>query len=205
MLAIAKAEGYECSCLTVHYGQRHNAELKAAIRVSEAFSIADHRFADASLDVFGGSALTDKLDVPKSGPTDEIPITYVPARNTVLLSLALAYAEVIQANSIFIGTNAIDYSGYPDCRPEFVEAFERLANVATKAAVEGSPMKIEAPLMKMSKVEIIQKGLALGVDYSLTHSCYDPIDSVPCQECDACRIRMAAFHELGMADPALEH
>lgn len=204
VLALAQGDGYACSCLTVRYGQRHDAELKAAVRVAHAMGVTDHRFADASLDIFGGSALTAEIDVPKNRESDGIPITYVPARNTVLLSLALAYAEVVRADAIFFGANAVDYSGYPDCRPEFVEQFEKLANVATKSAVEGSPIRIVAPLMHMTKPEIIAAGLALGVDYGLTHSCYDPGPTGgACGSCDACAIRLRAFASLGMRDPAL--
>ncbi len=205
VLAVAIADGFDCSCLTIRYGQRHDAELKAAVRVAEAMGVVDHRFATASLDIFGGSALTDDFDVPKNSQGPGIPITYVPARNTVLLSLALAYAEVLGADHIMIGANSVDYSGYPDCRPEFIDAFERLANVATKAGVEGRAIHISAPLMKMSKSEIIQAGLGLGVDYGLTHSCYDPGDNdSACGECDACLIRGQAFRSLGMSDPALD-
>ncbi|MCW5941411.1 MAG: 7-cyano-7-deazaguanine synthase QueC [Fimbriimonadaceae bacterium] len=205
--AIARDRGYEVHALTVAYGQRHAAELGAARRVGEALGIAEHRFASASLGDFGGSALTASIEVPKDRDLGEmgeaIPATYVPARNTVLLSLALAYAEAIGATDLFVGVNAVDYSGYPDCRPQFVEAFETLANLATKAGVEGARFKVHAPLILMSKREIIETGLALRVDYGLTHSCYDPVGDRACGRCDACLIRRRAFEELGMNDPAL--
>lgn len=205
VLAIACSEGFEVHALTVEYGQRHDAELAAAKRVAKRLGAASHRFASASLRTFGGSALTDDIDVPK-GAADEpvgsgIPVTYVPARNTVLLSLALAYAESIGAHDLFIGVNAVDYSGYPDCRPAFVEAFERLANVATKIGVEGETIRIHAPLMNLSKADIIRRGLGLRVDYGLTLSCYDPLEGRACGGCDACRIRRSAFAEVGIPDP----
>ena len=205
VLAIARSEGYEVYALTVEYGQRHDDELAAARRVAKRLGAAAHQFASASLRTFGGSALTDDIDVPK-GSADEpvgsgIPVTYVPARNTVLLSLALAYAESIGAHDLFIGVNAVDYSGYPDCRPAFVEAFERLANVATKIGVEGEAIRVHAPLMELSKADIIRRGLALGVDYGLTLSCYDPVGGRACGGCDACRIRLSAFAEVGVPDP----
>ncbi|MCG9895660.1 MAG: 7-cyano-7-deazaguanine synthase QueC [Fimbriimonadaceae bacterium] len=207
---MARAEGLECHCLTVRYGQRHQAELEAAGRVARALGAADHRFADVDLRVFGGSALTAEIEVPKDreeeAMTADIPITYVPARNTIMLSLALGFAEVIGAESIWCGVNAVDYSGYPDCRPEFIAAFAELARLATKAGVEGRPMRIEAPLIHLQKHEIIRAGLDLGVDFGLTHSCYDPDDQGrACGRCDSCRIRRAAFHRLGLADPALAH
>jgi 7-cyano-7-deazaguanine synthase len=207
-LAIAKSLGFEPYALSVVYGQRHHAEIKAARRVAEAIGVAEHRFVTVGLDEIGGSALTDDIAVPKdrhsSEMASEIPLTYVPARNTVFLSLALGYAEVVGCLDIFIGVNAVDYSGYPDCRPEFIQAFEQLANLATKAGVEGAKFRVHAPLIEMSKVEIIRRGLELGVDYSLTHSCYDPApEGRPCGHCDSCLIRQRAFEELGMEDPAL--
>jgi len=205
VLAMAIAQGYEGHCLTVEYGQRHRFELIAAKEVASRLGATEHRFARASLGEFGGSALTADIDVPKGGLESGIPVTYVPARNTVMLSLALAYAETIESADIFVGVNAVDYSGYPDCRPEFVAAFEGLANVATKAGVEGRRICIHAPLIAMSKSDIIAAGLTLGVDYSITTSCYDPGGAgQPCCLCDACRIRIAAFGQLGMSDPALE-
>ena len=206
-LAIAKASGFSVHALTVKYGQRHDAELKAASRVAVAMGVAEHRFVGVDLGLFGGSALTSDIEVPKD--RDEavmgasIPATYVPARNTVMLSLALAYAEVVGANDIFVGVNAVDFSGYPDCRPEFIEAFERMSQLATKVGVEGGSMTIHAPLIDLNKREIILKGLELGVDYSLTHSCYDPgDDDQACGHCDACLLRLKAFRGLGLADPA---
>ena len=207
-LAIAKSLGFEPYALSVVYGQRHHAEIKAAKRVGEAMGVREHRFITVGLDEIGGSALTDDIAVPKdrhsSEMAAEIPLTYVPARNTVFLALALGYAEVLECLDIFIGVNAIDYSGYPDCRPEFIHEFERLANVATKAGVEGAKFRVHAPLIEMSKAEIIKRGLELGVDFSLTHSCYDPApEGRPCGHCDSCLIRQKAFEELGMEDPAL--
>lgn len=207
VLAIAKEQGFDVYALTVAYGQRHSAELRAAENVVKQLRIAHHRTVSVDLAQFGGSALTAELNVPKDRSerdmARDIPVTYVPARNTVLLSLALAYAETLSASDIFLGVNAVDYSGYPDCRPEFVSAFETLANLATKAGVEGSRMTIHAPLIAMSKAAIIEEGLSLGVDYSLTHSCYDPVESKPCGRCDACLIRISAFASLGLQDPAL--
>lgn len=203
-LAIARAEGFECYALTITYGQRHSVEIEASKRVAEAQGAIEQRFVHVELDQIGGSALTAAIDVPKGGVQEgEIPVTYVPARNTVFLSIALGYCEVIGAHDIFLGANAVDYSGYPDCRPEFISAFEHLANVATKVGVEGGRFRIHAPLIEMRKMEIIQQGLELGVDYSLTHSCYDPADGRACGECDSCRIRISAFAELEMVDPAL--
>lgn len=205
VLAIAVRQGFECDCLTVFYGQRHSVEIEAAKNVARSLGAASHRFVSVDLREIGGSALTDDIDVPKDQEGREgIPVTYVPARNTVMLSLALGLAEVVGATSIFLGVNAVDYSGYPDCRPEFVRAFEVLAQVATKAGVEGAGMSIQAPLMTWTKTQIIQEGLRLGVDYGLTHSCYDPDDrGFPCGHCDSCLIRSRAFAELGMTDPAL--
>lgn len=202
-LAIAKSLGFEPYCLTIHYGQRHGVEMEAAALISKAIGVTEHKFLDVDLAAFGGSALTDDIDVPKDQLSQDIPVTYVPARNTVMLSLALAYAETRQANDIFIGVNAVDYSGYPDCRPEFVAAFQTLARLATKSGVNGELINIHAPLIQMTKPEIIRTGLMLGVDYGMTHSCYDPIDGRPCGHCDSCLIRIKAFSELGMDDPAL--
>lgn len=204
VLAMAQSLGFSCHALTVDYGQRHDVELKAAARVAAAVG-AEQKVARVELSKFGGSALTADIEVPKDREgLDGIPVTYVPARNTVMLSVALAWAEAIGANDIFCGVNAVDYSGYPDCRPEFIEAFQSMARLATKAGVEGAQITIHAPLISMTKTEIIQEGLRLGVDYGLTHSCYDPIDGeLPCGHCDACLIRIRAFAELGMADPAL--
>jgi 7-cyano-7-deazaguanine synthase len=207
-LAIAAAKGFGVHALTVRYGQRHAAELEAARRVARAWAVAEHKIVDLDLRTFGGSALTADIPVPKDRPDAElgreIPPTYVPARNTIFLSLALAWAEVLGAHDIFIGVNALDYSGYPDCRPEFIEAFERLANLATKAGVEGRRgFTIHTPLIRMTKKEILRTGLELGVDYGLTLSCYDPDDAgVACGRCDACRLRLKGFAELGLPDPA---
>lgn len=206
VLAIARSEGYEMNSLTFDYGQRHAHELKAAARVAEFFGVARHLVLRVDLRPIGGSALTDAIAVPKGreepakGP---IPPTYVPARNTIFLAYGLAWAEVLGAGEIFIGVTAVDYSGYPDCRPEFIAAFERLANLATKAAVEGKkPVSIRAPLISMSKAQIIKTGLALGVDYSLTHSCYDPSpEGKACGSCDSCRLRQRGFAEAGIRDP----
>lgn len=204
VLAMAKAGGMECHALTVAYGQRHKVELEASVAVAKALGAASHKTVTVPLDQFGGSALTDAIEVPKDSLSDGIPVTYVPARNTVLLSMALAYAEVLGAYDLYCGVNAVDYSGYPDCRPEFVDAFEKLARVATKMGVEGQEITVHAPLIQMTKPEIIREGLKLGVDYSLTHSCYDPgEDGRPCGHCDSCLIREKAFAEVGMADPAV--
>lgn len=210
VLAIARSEGFEPHTLCVDYGQRHAVELESARRVAAALGASDHKTVRVDLSSIGGSALTDDIDVPKDRAENEIergiPVTYVPARNTVFLSVALGYAEAIGARDIFIGANAVDYSGYPDCRPEFIQAFEALANLATKAGVEGDRFTIHAPLMQMRKTEIIKTGIELGVDYGLTHSCYDPDASGrPCGRCDSCQIRLKAFAELGMEDPALAH
>jgi 7-cyano-7-deazaguanine synthase len=205
-LAIAIAEGYEAHALSFDYGQRHQIEIKAARRVANSLSAKEHRVAKIDLRIFGGSALTENITVPKQRSekeiADRIPVTYVPARNTIFLAYALAWAEVIPANDIFIGVNAIDYSGYPDCRPEFIEAFENLANVGTKAGVEGRRFQIQTPLIKLSKAEIIRKAVDLGVDLSLTHSCYDPTsEGLACGECDSCLLRLKGFREAGMKDP----
>jgi 7-cyano-7-deazaguanine synthase len=203
-LAIARADGTEPYALTVEYGQRHAVELDAARRVARAVGAVEHRFVSVGLDRLGGSALTDDIDVPKDSADDGgIPVTYVPARNTVMLAVALGYAEVVGAEAIYVGVNAVDYSGYPDCRPEFVAAFQDLARVATKAGVSGQPMEIRAPLIHLTKPEIISRGLELGVDYGLTHSCYDPVDGRACGHCDSCIIRSRAFAALGLTDPAL--
>ena len=204
-LAICRQDGFEPCALSFDYGQRHKVELNAAKSVAAALSAREHRVANIDLSIFGGSALTGDIAVPKNREpktANEIPITYVPARNTIFLSYALAWCEVLGAADIFIGANAIDYSGYPDCRPEFISAFERMANLATKAGVEGTRFTIHAPLLSMSKAEIIRKGLELGVDFSLTHSCYDPAtDGVACGECDSCRLRLEGFRAAGLVDP----
>ena len=208
-LAIARHDGYRAHALSFRYGQRHEVELDAARRVAVALGAEDHIVADIDLRAFGGSALTSDLAVPHHARVEDldegIPVTYVPARNTIFLSFALAWAETIGAEAVFIGINALDYSGYPDCRPEFLEAYERMANLATKAGVEGRQrLRIHAPLLSLSKAEIIERGLALGVDYALTHSCYDPaLAGRACGTCDSCLLRAKGFAELGLADPAL--
>jgi 7-cyano-7-deazaguanine synthase len=201
--AIAREQGFEIYALTVKYGQRHAHEILAARKVAEALGVKAHRELAVDLGSVGGSALVGDGDVPKSGPDPNIiPVTYVPARNTVMLSLALAWAEVIGAFDIFIGVNALDYSGYPDCRPEYIEAFERMAVLATKAGVEGGRFRVRAPLISMSKAEIIGQGARLGLDYSITHSCYDPgPHGVPCGRCDSCVLRAKGFQEAGLKDP----
>jgi 7-cyano-7-deazaguanine synthase len=204
-LAICRRDGFEPYALSFDYGQRHKLELNAAKRVAASLGAHDHRVARIDLRVFGGSALTDEIAVPKNRQAKsdrDIPVTYVPARNTIFLSYALAWCEVLGGADIFIGANAIDYSGYPDCRPEFISAFEQLAGVGTKAGVEGTRFRIHAPLISMSKAEIIRKGMELGVDFSLTCSCYDPgVDGVACGECDSCRLRLEGFREAGLVDP----
>jgi 7-cyano-7-deazaguanine synthase len=205
-LAIAIAEGYETYALSFDYGQRHQIEMQAARRVADSLGTKEHRVAKIDLRIFGGSALTDDLDVPKQRWEKEIahgiPVTYVPARNTIFLAYALAWAEVIPASDIVIGVNAIDYSGYPDCRPEFIEAFEALANLGTKAGVEGEGFQIHTPLIKFSKADIIRKAIELGVDLSRTHSCYDPTpEGFACGECDSCLLRLKGFREVGIKDP----
>ena len=202
-LALCINQGFEPHTLSFNYGQRHNLEVAAANRVANALGVRDHRIIQIDLRVFGGSALTDEIAVPKNQSKKVgIPITYVPARNTIFLSYALAWCEVLGATDVFIGVNAIDYSGYPDCRPEFIAAFEKLANLATKAGVGGAKFKIHAPLIALSKSEIIKKGAALGLDFSLTHSCYDPTtDLLACGECDSCLIRLEGFEQAGMKDP----
>ncbi len=203
-LAIARDAGFRCHALSVAYGQRHAIELEAARRVVEAVGAEAHRVVPIDLSAFGGSALTDlNIDVPET-PTDGIPVTYVPARNTVFLSLALAWAETLDARDIFIGVNAVDYSGYPDCRPAFIEAFAALASLATRAGLEGTDFTIHAPLIEMTKAEIIARGTALGVDYGATISCYQPDDlGRACGRCESCRIRRAGFAEAGVADPTV--
>lgn len=206
-MAIAKADGYEIYSLSFNYGQRHAVELKAAERVAEAFGAQEHLIIDLDLGTIGGSALTNDIEVPKARSEkemkEEIPVTYVPARNTIFLSYGLAWAEVLRASDIFIGVTAIDYSGYPDCRPEYIRAFEQMANLALKAAVEGTlKISIHTPLIQMTKEEIIRTGVELGVDYRLTHSCYDPsADGRACGECDSCFLRKKGFKEAGVADP----
>ncbi|MCP1649396.1 7-cyano-7-deazaguanine synthase [Pseudomonas nitroreducens] len=202
VVALAKAEGYACYTMSFDYGQRHRAELQAAARVARQQGVIEHKVIGLNLNGIGGSALTDSsIDVPE-GPSEGIPVTYVPARNTVFLSLALGWAEVLGARDIFIGVNAVDYSGYPDCRPEFVEAFERMANLATKAGVEGDGFRIQAPLQFLSKAQIIEAGIAQGVDYSLTVSCYQADDDGrACGKCDSCRLRSEGFSAAGISDP----
>ncbi len=205
-LALAQAQGFETHALSFDYGQRHRIELEAAQRVAASMKVRDHRVARIDLRVFGGSALTDDIAVPHERSADEmthgIPITYVPARNTIFLSYALGWAEVLGAGNIFIGVNAVDYSGYPDCRPEFLRAFEHLAAVATKAGVDGNSLQIHAPLLALSKAEIIRQGTDLGVDFALTHSCYDPSeDGVACGSCDSCQLRLKGFRDADLSDP----
>jgi 7-cyano-7-deazaguanine synthase len=207
VLAIARSQRYELYALSFSYGQRHIFELEAASRVAASIGVASHQIAAIDLRVFGGSALTGDFEVPKGRTADEmghgIPITYVPARNTIFLSFALAWAEVLGSSDIFIGVNALDYSGYPDCRPEFIEAFETMANLATKAGVEGrQALKVHTPLIALSKAEIIRRGIELGLDYGLTSSCYDPSPSgEPCGECDSCVLRQKGFRDNGIDDP----
>jgi 7-cyano-7-deazaguanine synthase len=202
-LAIARNDGYACHCLSVDYGQRHRAELDAAKRVAAALGAAEHRVVTLDLTGFGGSALTDRsIDVPVGGVAPGIPVTYVPARNTIFLSLALAYAEVRGAADIFFGANAVDYSGYPDCRPEYMRAFEKLANLATKAAVEGTKLTLHTPIIDLTKAQIVRRGAALGIDYGLTVSCYQAsADGRACGECDSCRLRRTGFEAAGLPDP----
>ena len=209
VLAIAKDLGFETYALSFSYGQRHKIELESAARISKSFGVKEHQVAQIDLRIFGNSALTDAIEVPKDRDLKkdkDIPITYVPARNTVFLSYALAYAEVIGAFDIFIGVNAVDYSGYPDCRPEFIESFEKMANLATAAGVENKEyLKIQTPLMSLSKKQIIEKGISLNVDYSATHSCYDPIKKdgldYSCNECESCQLRIEGFRAAGVKDP----
>ncbi len=205
-LAIARSQGFDIYALSFRYGQRHKVELEAAQKIARHYGAVEHKVLDIDLRLFGHSALTDDIDVPKRRTPAEIsvgiPVTYVPARNTIFLSFALAWAEVIGSGDIFIGVNALDYSGYPDCRPEYITAYERMANLATRAGVEGElKLRIHAPLIQMTKAQIIKKGLELGVDYRLTHSCYDPSDSGDaCGECDSCLLRLKGFEEAGMED-----
>ncbi len=207
LLAIAKNQGFQIYALSFDYQQRHSIEINAAKRVVAFFDVAKHFIVPLSLRIFGGSALTDSIDVPKNrresfqDNSGDIPVTYVPARNTIFLSFALALAEVIESQDIFLGANAVDYSGYPDCRPEFIEAFTKVANLGTKMAIMGKNITIHAPLIKMTKAEIIKTGLALQVDYSITHSCYDPIDNLACGSCDSCLIRKKGFLEAKIPDP----
>ena len=206
VLAIAKAQGYTPYALSFRYGQRHAVELVAAAKVAEAQGVGHHVVADIDLRVFGGSALTSDVAVPKHDSAQDlaadIPITYVPARNTIFLSFALAYAETVGASAIFIGVSSLDYSGYPDCRPEYIEAYETMANLATRAGVEGSKLTIHTPLISLSKADTIRRGLELGVDYGLTSSCYDPsLDGRPCGHCDSCLLRLKGFSEVGTTDP----
>ncbi len=207
VLAIAKSQGYACHCLSFRYGQRQSIELERASHIARSFSAEQHLILDLDLGKIGGSALTTDLTVPKDRDltleTDEIPVTYVPARNMIFLAHAVAWAEVLGASDLFIGVNAVDYSGYPDCRPEFLEAFTHMANLGTRAGVTGkSGFIIHAPLLRLSKGEIIKKGIALGIDYSLTHSCYDPKGSEACGRCDSCLLRLRGFAEAGIKDPA---
>ncbi len=207
-LAVARADGFETHALSVDYGQRHRDELGRARRIARALGAADHRVVEVDLSAFGGSALTDAaIAVPKRRSARamgrDIPVTYVPARNTVLLALALAHAETIGAEDVYVGVNAIDYSGYPDCRPAFLRAFERLARVATRAGVEGRPLRIRAPLLRLSKAGIVRLGTRLGVPYRLTLSCYDPVGGRACGACDACQLRRRGFAEAGVPDPTV--
>ena len=205
--AIAKKEGFDVYAMTFDYGQRHDHEIKTARRVAQSLGIVNHIVCEIDLRTFGGSALTSDIDVPKHRSRDEmaigIPVTYVPARNTIFLSFALGWAEVLGSTDIFIGVNAVDYSGYPDCRPEYIEAFQRMAQLATKAGIDGINLRIHTPLIELTKAEIIARGLELGVDYSQTNTCYDPSDDgLACGKCDACQLRLKGFEEVGIADPA---
>ncbi len=202
VLALATQQGYECYALSFDYGQRHNAELVAASQIAKHYQVKDHKIIKLGLGAIGGSALTDEHIAVPNTPQEGIPVTYVPARNTIFLSFALGWAEVVEAHDIFIGVNAVDYSGYPDCRPEFISAFQNLANLATKAGVEGEFVKIHTPLIDLSKSEIIKQGLALNVDYRMTVSCYSAdSDGHACGVCDACRLRKVGFDEAGVMDP----
>lgn len=208
VLAVALDQGFDVYALSFRYGQRHRVELEAAQRIAERYGVARHLVCDVDLSRFGGSALTDAIDVPKDRPIDTmdsaIPLTYVPARNTVFLALALAWAETLGSQDIFIGVNALDYSGYPDCRPEYIRAFSDMANLATKAGVEGQQrLRIHTPLINLSKADIVRLGHSLGVDYGMTSSCYDPLgdDGAPCERCDACQLRQKGFEEAGLIDP----
>jgi 7-cyano-7-deazaguanine synthase len=207
VLAMAKQQGYEVFALSFLYGQRHSGEIEAAKKIAKTTGVADHKIANIDLTLFAGSALTSKIPVPKHKNAEEIgreiPVTYVPARNIIFLSFAVAYAESIGASDIFIGVNSLDYSGYPDCRPEFIAAFEKMANIGTAAGTRGEKITLQTPLINMSKAEIIKTGMALGVDYGLTTSCYDPESSRPCGECDACLLRAKGFAENNLPDPLL--
>jgi len=201
VVAMAREQGFAVHALSVRYGQRHTSELAAAARVAQALGVVAHKVVDVDLRSIGGSALTDDIDVPEAGG-EGIPVTYVPARNTIMLSLALGWAEVVGANDLFCGVNAVDYSGYPDCRPEFIQAFQALANLATKAGVEGAGLRVHAPLQFMSKAQIVQEGVRLGVDFGLTVSCYNADEQGrACGHCDACRLRAAGFADAGVNDP----
>lgn len=204
--ALAVSQGYEVFALTIDYGQRHRCEIESARNVARSLSLKEHKIISLDLRTIGGSALTGEIEVPKATPLEEIggeiPVTYVPGRNTIFLSLALSWAEALGAPAVFFGATAVDYSGYPDCRPEYVEAFQKLANLATKAGIEGKPIRIEAPFINTPKSSIINRGIGLGVDYSLTHSCYDPTeDGKACGNCDSCLLRKRAFCEAGVPDP----
>jgi 7-cyano-7-deazaguanine synthase len=203
VLAIARSEGYDCYTLSFDYGQRHRAELNASAKLSEIMGAVSHKVIDINLRTIGGSALTDdEIDVPHEHQSDVIPVTYVPARNTVFLSIALGWAEVLEAEAIFVGVNAVDYSGYPDCRPEYIGAYEKMANLATKRGVEGQPLTINTPLIHLTKADIIKKGVTLGVDYGLTVSCYEANrDGQACGQCDSCHFRKQGFAEAGIEDP----
>ncbi|MDQ2890123.1 MAG: 7-cyano-7-deazaguanine synthase QueC [Gemmatimonadota bacterium] len=206
VLAIAKRDGFELNALSFQYGQRHGHEIDAARRIARLYGVVRHEIATIDLRIFGGSALTSSIPVPKSrdlGSSAAVPVTYVPARNTIFLSFALAFAEVTGARDVFIGVNSLDFSGYPDCRPAYITAFERMANLATRLGTEGEPIHVRTPLMYLTKAEIIKLGAALGVDYSMTSSCYDPSqDGAACGECDACQLRLAGFNAAGLRDPA---
>jgi 7-cyano-7-deazaguanine synthase len=200
-LAVAKAKGYDCYAISFSYGQRHNAEIQAAINIAKIYGVKEHKIIPLDLKLIGGSALTDNDIAVPTAPQEGIPVTYVPARNTILLSIALGWAEVLEANKIVAGVNAVDYSGYPDCRPEYIEAFQKMANLATKSAVEGAPITIETPLIYLSKADIIRKGLTLGVDYSISVSCYQATaEGEACGQCDSCRLRKQGFELAGIAD-----
>ena len=203
-LAVAQSQGYHCYALSFHYGQRHNIEIEAAKKIAQHFAVTEHKIFDIDLSTFKGSALTDEyIDIPDTS-VNSIPVTYVPARNTVFLSIALAWAEVLKIQDLFIGVNAVDYSGYPDCRPEFIHAFQNMANLATKAGVEGRKLEIHTPLISLTKAEIIKLGVNLGVDYSLTVSCYSANEEgAACGVCDSCRFRKQGFEEAGMSDPTI--
>ena len=202
VLAMAVAAGWRCHALSIDYGQRHRVELQAAAQVARALGAVEHRVVPLDLGIFGGSALTDPAIAVPSEPSQGIPVTYVPARNTIFLALALAYAEVTRSEAIFTGANAVDYSGYPDCRPEYLQAFERMANLATKRAADGFPVSIEAPIVNMTKADIVRRGRALGVDFSMTVSCYNAdAEGRACGRCDACRFRREGFEGAGIADP----